>query len=84
MFTINVGNCLFLFLLLSLVSPSLQPRRHIHHRLTSGLPSSMSGLQPLTGSIIDFVSFHLAVECGIHGLVECQCCNVNNIAVLKQ
>ena len=44
MFTINSDN--FLFLLLFLVSPSLQPRRLIHHQLTSGLPCSTSGLQP--------------------------------------
>ena len=58
MFTIIIDNrlFLFLFLLLFLVSPSLQPRRHIHHRLTSGLPCSISGLQPFTRSIIDFVS----------------------------
>ena len=70
MFTINIDNCLvlLLFLLLFLVSPSLQPRRHIHHRLTSGLPCSISGLQPFTRSIIDFVSLHLVVEGGIHGL----------------
>ena len=43
MFTINIDNCLFL--LLFLVSPSLQPWRHIHHRLTSGLSWSVSGLQ---------------------------------------
>ena len=39
---------------------------------------------PIAISIIDFFSLHLVVECGIHGLVEHQSCNLNNIAVLKQ
>ena len=82
MFTINTDNCLLLFLFL--VSPSLQPRRHIHHRPTSGLPCPISGLHIYNRSIIDFVSLHLVVECRIHGPVEHQSCKLNNIAVLKQ
>ena len=41
-------------------------------------------LQPITRSIIDLVSLNLVVECGIHGPVEYQSRNLNNIAVLKQ
>ena len=77
MFTINVDNCLFLslFPLLFLVSPSL---------LWSFLCVHVSRLHPFTRSIIDFISLHLVVECGIHGLVQHLSCHLNNIAALKQ
>ena len=75
MFAINVDNCLFQF---------LQPRRHIHCQLTSGLCSSKSGLHPATESFVDFVSRHLAVESGIFGRAKYQSCDLNNIAILKQ
>ena len=76
MFAIN-DNCLFLFLslLLCLRVCSLGARSIIgSHRVCNNV----------TRFLIDFISLHLEVECGIHDLVEHQSYNLNNIAVLKQ
>ena len=64
MFTIDTGNCLLSVSVSVLVSPSLHrvsvyiPRPLCSYRVCSSVPRS----------ITVFVSLHLVVECGIHGL----------------
>ena len=69
MFTINTDNCLFLFLISVSVSVSV-----CVHTESADLTPDPSSARRL----------HLVVECGIHGLVKYQSCNLNNIAVLRQ
>ena len=82
MFMINIDNCLFQFLCSCLQVCSLGvtfiiSSQEVFVRL-------YRGCNPATESIMDFISLHLVVECGIHGLIEYQSCKLNNIAVLKQ
>ena len=90
MFTINTDICLLLFLVSVAVSEIASPSLHRISVYLSRVsvhisrPLCASELQPFTRSITSFVSLHLVVECGIHGLVEYESRYLNNIAVLKQ
>ena len=83
MFTINIDNCLFLFLCKCLRFCNLGATSMIgSHQVSVHL---YRGCNPATRSIVDFVRIHLVVECWIHGLVEHpKPCNLSNIPIFAQ